>query len=143
MVKVHKLTENMFFIKIVSGEELISLIKEALAHINKDFGIIFGLGALKEARIGYFKGNKYHAVHIKAEEECVLEVGMLHGNFVRGFNGLYYPHLHIITSKIDGTVYSGHVLDGCIAHPFLEVFINTLPASVDVIKEFSHRWSLS
>lgn len=143
MVKVHKLTKNMFFVKIVSGEELISSIKKALTHINKDFGIIFGLGALKEAKIGYFKSGKYHVVHVKAEGEYVLEVGILHGNFVRGFNGLYYPHLHVVLSKVDGKVYSGHVLNGCIVQPFLDVFINTLPAGVDVIKEFSHRWSSS
>ena len=139
MVKVYKLTENMFFIKMVSGEELISSLKKALTIIDKSFGIIFGLGALKKANIGYFRANKYHVVSVKAKNN-VLEVGILNGNFVKGPDGLYYPHLHIVIGEFNGETYSGHVLEGCIVHPLLEIFVNTLPATADVIKEFSHRW---
>ncbi len=141
MSRLFSLTESIYYVKLLKGEDLLKELRKLLPQTGLELGFITGIGGLERAKIGIFKGNGYDEVIIEALKGHVLEAASLIGNFVRAPNGEYYPHLHAVIARSKGEVYAGHVLEGCIVDPFLEIFIYALPGKTDVISEFKHRWT--
>ena len=141
MGAVFQLSDNVFYVKLEKGEDVLESIRNLLPKTEFEIGFITGIGGLERARVGIFRGKDYDEVAVEPLEGHVLEVASLQGNFVKSPSGEYYPHLHIVVVKHSREVYGGHVLRGCIVNPFLEIFVYALPGKANVIAEFRHRWS--
>ncbi len=141
MEAIFRLAENVFYIKLGKGVDLLESLKDLLSKTGFEIGYITGIGGLEKAKIGIFRGTGYDEIHVEPLENHVLEVASLQGNFVKSPSGEYFPHLHIVIARSEKEVYGGHVLKGCIVNPFLEVFVHAFPGKANVIAEFKHRWS--
>jgi len=137
-----QLSDNVFFIKLGKGEDILESLKKLLPKTGFEIGFVTGIGGLEKARIGVFRGDSYDEITVEPLEGHVLEVASLQGNFAKSPSGEYYPHLHIVVVKYEREVYGGHVLKGCIVNPFLEIFVHAFPGKANVIAEFKHRWSI-
>lgn len=140
MSNIYKVSENLYFAKILSGEDLLLALKNIAKKANVDIGFVQGIGALAKAKIGIYKEGEYEQIEIKPLKNRVLEVASLQGNIVKGGDGKYYPHVHIVLGRSKGETYAGHVLKGCIVQPFIEMFLYGGTLKANLIREFNHRW---
>ncbi len=95
------------------GQDIVKSLKEILIghHINS--GVISAIGAVSEARIGFFNPDtkKYEERHFNEQ----MEVLSLLGN-VSIKDQEIFPHLHILLSRRDYSVVGGHLYEGTIVY---------------------------
>ncbi len=103
MIKVE--SENELMVKLEDGEDLL----KELANLGIDSGLVWGIGMLREVRLGYWNGSGYEEHRIDEP----LELLSLQGNLSRK-EGKPFPHCHVVLSKQDGTVAGGHLLAGTV-----------------------------
>ncbi|PWI46364.1 hypothetical protein CEE45_17245 [Candidatus Heimdallarchaeota archaeon B3_Heim] len=96
-----------FLIRLLKGEDLLlSLQKFCEKHPDIGAGSIYGIGAVSQAKYGFFNGEKY----LESILEENLEVLSIIGNIAEN----QIVHLHGIFGRVDGTCVGGHILPGCI-----------------------------
>jgi len=83
------------------------------------------LGALSSARLGIFEYGKYEYV----DHEGALEIAAGVGN-VSVKEGKPFVHCHLMLSDHKGTVFGGHLMEGCIVHPTAEIHLQVLKGEV-------------
>lgn len=102
-------------IKVESGDELMVKLKDGedllkeLANLGIDSGLVWGIGMLREVRLGYWNGSQYEEHRI----EEPMELLSLQGNLSRK-EGKPFPHCHVVLSKQGGSVVGGHLLAGTV-----------------------------
>jgi len=104
-------------VKLEEGEDLL----EKLAELGIDSGIVWGIGMLRGARLGYWTGSGYEE-HLIEEPAELLS---LQCNLSRK-DGKPFPHCHAVLSRRDGTVAGGHLLAATV-HNVNELYIKRLP----------------
>jgi predicted DNA-binding protein with PD1-like motif len=116
----------MIMLKVQAGDDLIvkledgeDLLKE-LAGLGVEAGLVWGIGMVREARLGYWNGSEYEE-HRIAEP---VELLSLHCNLSLK-DGKPFPHCHAVLSKRDGTVAGGHLLAATV-HNVNELYIRKL-----------------
>ncbi|MFQ6088780.1 MAG: PPC domain-containing DNA-binding protein [Candidatus Methanofastidiosia archaeon] len=118
----HRAFEKGYVLKLESGEDILDVISEFLKKNGVKSTVIFGIGAVSEARIGFFDGTEYRVTELNEN----LEVLSLLGN-VSLKEEEPLPHLHITLADSEGRAFGGHLFKGCIVSATLEVFILELP----------------
>ena len=88
---------------------------QATLELAKDAGIKVGrftaIGALKNAKIGYYNQDKQVYQHIVIGEHCELAACI--GN-VSLKDGEVFVHAHVVLSDDAGSTVAGHLLNGII-----------------------------
>jgi len=107
-----KKVQNGFLIRLVKGEEIIAALSVFVEQQKIPGGFVFGLGAFKNATLGYFDSTKkeYLKNHFKED----MEFGSLTGS-VSYFEGKPFIHAHVAASGPDSKAYFGHLFSATIS----------------------------
>lgn len=108
----YKKVQNGFLIRLVKGEEIIATLSALVEEQEIPGGFVFGLGAFKDATLGYFDSAKkeYLKNHFKED----MEFGSLTGS-VSYFEGKPFVHAHVVASGPDAKAYFGHLFSATIS----------------------------
>jgi len=134
---------RILFVQALQGSRLPQAIDEALEAQEVGFAIIAGIGGLRWARIAVFspEENRYYPVDVEAEPGRVLELASLQGNSVKGPDGSYYTHLHVVLARKPGEVYAGHLIEAEV-DPFAEITVYEAVGSIEEARNLlKHRWA--
>lgn len=114
-------------VKLEDGADLL----EELAGLGVEAGLVWGIGMVRKARLGYWNGSEYEE-HKLAEPAELLS---LHCNLSLK-EGKPFPHCHVVIGRRDGTVAGGHLL-GATVHNVNELYIKRLGLRLERRKEES------
>jgi predicted DNA-binding protein with PD1-like motif len=114
---------KMHLIRLYKGEDIIESLQK-FCQQNPDIGAgtIRGIGAVSEAKVGFFNGKEY--VENTFSEN--LEILSLQGNIAEN----QVVHLHGVFGKLDGSCVGGHIFPGCIVSVTCEIQIFVAEPSV-------------
>ncbi len=103
-----------FIIKLDSGEEVVSTLEKICGRASVVSGaIVWGIGMLKNAEIGYLKGREYVKMTVKQNAEVVS----FHGSIADSTPKF---HIHVSVALEDHSVVGGHLFQG-IVDPMMEI----------------------
>ena len=103
--------KNIIFLRLFPDEEVNKKIKEACKkHDVKTAVVLSGIGQLKKAKLGYFKGKGDYSPE---EYEKPLEILSLTGNICKEKDE-YLLHLHIVLGNEKKNAVGGHFIEGTI-----------------------------
>lgn len=127
--------EKCHLLRLDYGKNLVDQLSSFLEKEGIKTAYVSGIGAVKNAEIGYYDQEKKEYVKRRIEEE--LEILSLSGN-VSLKDGRPYPHIHVVLGK-DGNVYAGHLFS---AEVFAcEIFLLVLDGEAPV-REFDGQTGL-
>lgn len=128
---------NKYILRIDKGEEIVETLKAFCIKQQIKLGSISGIGATKNATIGFFEtGTKtYH----KKDFSQDMEIAPLTGN-VTTMNGETYLHLHVNLGDKQHKSWAGHLNRAVISATF-EAVINVIDGELD--REFSEEIGLN
>jgi hypothetical protein len=107
------------------GEDLLTALTSFVEKENITSASLQVLGALKRARLGIFENGKYEYI----DHEGALEIASGVGN-VSVKEGKPFVHCHLMLSDHKGTVFGGHLMEGCIVNPTAEIHLQVLEGEV-------------
>jgi hypothetical protein len=107
------------------GEDLLTALTSFVEKENITSASLQVLGALKRARLGIFENGKYEYI----DHEGALEIASGVGN-VSVKEGKPFVHCHLMLSDHKGTVFGGHLMEGCIVNPTAEIHLQVLAGEV-------------
>jgi uncharacterized protein len=113
---------KMFMGKLAHGADLLEEITEICIEQNICLGRIEALGAVQNARLGYY--NQQDHVYHFFDLDQTLEITNLIGN-ISIKDGVPIVHAHVTLSDKDGHAYGGHLAPGTIVFA-CEVVIQAL-----------------
>jgi uncharacterized protein len=118
--------EKTFAVVFAKGDEVLSGLTEFAARENLTAGYFTAIGALQQARFGWFDRARkaYRDIPIKEQVELVSLIGN-----VSRVNGAPQIHAHGAVGFRDGQMRGGHLLEA-IAWPTLELFFTACPATL-------------
>lgn len=97
------------FVSLERGEDLLGGLDRAVKELGLKAGTLQVIGALEEARLGYFD----------QEAKEYREIGTGHVEIASGLgnvslrDGEPFIHLHLVVSGPDGAAQGGHAMQGC------------------------------
>ena len=103
--------KDAFMIRLIKGEEIISTLSSFVQQQNIPGGFVFGLGAFKQATLGYFDSEKKEYIKSSFEED--MEFGSLTGS-ISYVDGKPFVHAHVVASGADCRAYFGHLFSATI-----------------------------
>ena len=104
-----KENKNIIFIRLFPEESVNKQLTEACKKHNiKTAVVISGIGQLKNAQLGYFKGKGDYS---PKTFDRPLEILSLTGNILRQEDE-YLPHLHAVLGDENKNTVGGHFIDG-------------------------------
>ena len=104
--------QNGFMLRLIKGEEVISSLSSFVEEQKIQGGFVFGLGAFKDATLGYFDSAKKEYVKNFFQED--LEFGSLTAS-VSYFDGKPFVHAHVVAGGPDVKAYFGHLFSAAIS----------------------------
>ena len=107
-----KRIQNGFLLRLIKGEEVISSLSSFVEEQNILGGFVFGLGAFKDATLGYFDSDKKE--YIKKFFQQDLEFGNLTGSISR-FEDKPFLHAHVVAGGSDVKAFCGHLFSATIS----------------------------
>lgn len=107
-----KKIQNGFMLRLVKGEEVISSLSSFVEKQKILGGFVFGLGAFKDATLGYFDSAKKEYVKNFFEQD--MEFGSLTGS-VSYIEGKPFVHAHVVAGGADAKAYFGHLFSATIS----------------------------
>jgi predicted DNA-binding protein with PD1-like motif len=107
-----KKTQNGIMLRLEKGEEIISSLSSCGEEQKISGGFVFGLGALKDATLGYFDAAKKEYVRNSFGED--MEFGSLTGS-ISYVEGKPFIHAHVVVSGPDSEAYFGHLFSATIS----------------------------
>ncbi|MCS7286779.1 MAG: DNA-binding protein [Anaerolineae bacterium] len=109
---------DVIIIKLDSGEEIFSSLKQWAAEQQVFSGTFYAIGALARAVLGYFdpKTRDYLKIPVESQTEVVCMLG----NLAIGEDRAPIFHIHVILSFPDGRTVGGHLFEG-VVNPTLEI----------------------
>jgi predicted DNA-binding protein with PD1-like motif len=116
--------EKTFAVVMNDGDEVMA----NLASFAKEHGLagshFTGIGALREAMLGYFDWEKKDYKSIPVQEQ--VEVLSLVGDITLTENGDSKVHAHIVLGRESGAAIGGHLLEARV-RPTLELIVTESP----------------
>lgn len=103
---------NGFMLRLMKGEEIIGTISSFVQKQNISGGFVFGLGAFKQATLGYFDAEKKEYVKTSFKED--MEFGSFTGS-ISYVEGKPFVHAHVVASGADCKAYFGHLFSATIS----------------------------
>ena len=129
-VYVFRLEEGMDLLK-----EIVRIAKEK--HIGS--GMLMAIGALKGARFGFYTGGK--DVYKYMELDKHLELLSCVGNIALK-DGETLVHAHIVLGDEEGRTYGGHLMEGTMVSPTVELHILKI-GNLSLTRHFDGRTGLN
>jgi predicted DNA-binding protein with PD1-like motif len=129
--------EKTYAVIFAKGDEVLSGLTEFARRESLTAGFFTAIGALQQARFGWFDRTRKAYRHIPINEQ--VELISLIGN-VGLVNGAPQIHAHGAVGFSDGQMRGGHLLQA-IAWPTLELFFTAFPATL--IKKHDAETDLS
>ncbi len=119
--------EGRFLVRLEAGEEAITALRSWAAEQKVGFAVLWAIGAMRRATLGYFDTTAARYQPIPVEEQ--VEVLSITGNVALGEDGTPIVHAHAILGRSDGSTVGGHLIEGHV-FPMLEVVVQVLPEPV-------------
>jgi predicted DNA-binding protein with PD1-like motif len=107
-----KKTQNGFMVRLIKGEEVIASLSSFVEEQKIPGGFLFGLGAFKDATLGYFDSEKKEYVKNFFKED--MEFGSLTAS-ISYVEGKPFVHAHVAASGPDAKAYFGHLFSATIS----------------------------
>ncbi len=107
-----KKIQNGFLLRLIKGEEVISSLSSFVEDQKILGGFVLGLGAFKEATLGYFDSAKKEYVKNFFKED--MEFGSLTGS-ISYVEGKPFVHAHVVAGGPDAKAYFGHLFSATIS----------------------------
>ena len=107
-----KKTKNGFMLRLVKDEEVISSLSSFVEEQEIPGGFVFGLGAFRDATLGYFDSEKKEYVKNFFKDD--MEFGSLTGS-VSYFEGKPFVHAHVVAGGPDARAFFGHLFSATIS----------------------------
>lgn len=104
--------ENAFMVRLIKGEEVIAALTSFVEQQKIPGGFVFGLGAFKDATLGYFDSAKKEYVKNHFAED--LEFGSLTGS-ISYVEGKPFIHAHVVAGGADSKAFFGHLFSATIS----------------------------
>ncbi len=121
------------FLRLEDGEDLLG----SLAELGVEAGLAWGIGMLREVRLGYWTGSGYEEHRLDEPAELLS----LQCNFSLK-EGKPFPHCHAVLSRRDGAVLGGHLLAATV-HAGNEIYVRRLSGiALERVQEPSGLWGL-
>jgi predicted DNA-binding protein with PD1-like motif len=105
-------TKNGFLIRLIKGEEIISSLSGFVEEQKILGGFIFGLGAFRNATLGYFDSAKKEYVKNSFEDD--MEFGSLNAS-ISYVEGKPFIHAHVVAAGSDAKACFGHLFSATIS----------------------------
>ena len=114
-----KRVDGGFLVRLHRGEELISSLAELMRQQEIGCGAVTGLGAVAEARLGFYQlsTKSYLERRMEGEFEAVGLTGTLSWH-----DGEPFPHVHLLLTDADFQATGGHCFEA-IASATLELYV--------------------
>ena len=128
---------RIFFSRIFEDEDLLKAIKSRVEESKIKAGLLFLIGSLKEACLGFYEEGEYKKVEIKKP----LEIASCIGNISLKENGELVIHAHMVVSDKNGNAYGGHLLEGCKVAATAELMLIEA-LEVDLRRKFEDKYGL-
>ncbi len=111
---------RLIIAKLEKGDDIYKSLSKIVLDNDIKTGVLWMIGAVAKARIGYFnEESRKYEVH-EINEPC--EISGVSGN-ISLKNGKPFVHAHIHVSDKTGKTYGGHLLEGNIISVTGELFI--------------------
>ena len=104
--------ENAFMVRLMKGEEVIATLASFVEREKIPGGFVFGLGAFKDATLGYFDSAKKE--YVKNHFSKDLEFGSLTGS-ISYVEGKPFIHAHVVAGGADSRAFFGHLFSATIS----------------------------
>ena len=98
-----------FMGRLAPGQDLLKALEGLCAAHDVTFGFIKGIGAVRNAVIGYFDQDAGRYIENRIDHP--LEIVALNAN-VSMRDGEPFVHAHIALGDRDGRLYGGHLMEG-------------------------------
>lgn len=119
--------DGRFLIRLEAGEEAMASLRSWAAEQKVGFAVVWAIGAMRRATLGYF--DTAAAVYRQIPVEEQVEVLSLTGNVALGEDGAPIVHAHAVLGRPDGSTVGGHLIEGHV-FPMLEVVARVFPEPV-------------
>lgn len=103
--------KNIFQGKLFKGVEIVDGLTKFLKEKSISAGLISGIGAVMNARIGYYDQSEKKYISQQFNEP--MEILSLKGN-ISLRDGEPFAHLHVVLSKSDFTCIGGHLFEATV-----------------------------
>lgn len=102
----YKKSNNLYFVRVDKGEEVLSKLKEVCEKENITLGKIEGLGATNKLTVGLFDIQEkfYHKTTLTGPMEITSFIGNISTS-----NGKIYLHCHINVCNKNMQIFGGHL----------------------------------
>lgn len=121
-----KRLHDTYVLKLERGEKVLETIARFVGESGVEAGLLSGIGAVRDATLGYFDPQAREYVTETFEES--MEVASLAGNVGR-LEGKPILHVHATLAGRDHTTRAGHLFSAVVSAT-LEVFITALPGEI-------------
>jgi predicted DNA-binding protein with PD1-like motif len=105
-------TQNGFIVRLMKGEEVISSLSSFVEEQKILGGFVFGLGAFRDATLGYFDSARKEYVKNFFKED--MEFGSLTGS-ISYVEGKPFVHAHVVAGGPDAKAFFGHLFSATIS----------------------------
>lgn len=110
---------QIFFSRILEGEDLAEVIKKRIEESGIKAGIFILIGSLKNVIIGYYTEGQYSRIELVGP----LEIASCMGNIAVDKKGELIVHPHVVVSNEKGEAFGGHLMKGSIVGVTAELVI--------------------
>ena len=129
--------EDRYQVRFEGGESVVEPLLGWIASEQIRFATMFGIGAVRSARISYWNAQTREYEPHELDEQ--LEIVSFIGN-VTIKEGAPFLHIHVTLGRSDLSIVGGHLND-LVVHPNLEVTVLPEPTEVRrVIDDASGLW---
>ena len=128
---------RIIFSRIFEDEDLLEGIKKRVKESKIKAGLLFLIGSLKEACLGFYEECEYKRIEVKKP----LEIASCMGNISVKENGELIIHAHMVVSDKSGNAYGGHLLKGCKVAATAELMLIEA-LEVDLKRKFEDKYRL-
>ncbi|MGB9714356.1 MAG: PPC domain-containing DNA-binding protein [Candidatus Bathyarchaeales archaeon] len=97
---------KIHFFRLFEDEDLVEAIRERAEKNGVNAGILFVIGTLKDAVLGYYLKGEYK--YIRLDEP--LEIASCMGNIALDEDSKLVVHAHIVVSNEKGEAFGGHLM---------------------------------
>lgn len=120
-------TPKQYMIKIYAGTEVIGVLADFVRKNKIGSGSLIGLGAVRDATMGWFHSDtkKYTKITFPEELEFVGATGT-----IAWLGGDPSIHMHVVLGDKEGKTYAGHFFSGVVAVT-VEFIITASPVRVE------------
>ncbi len=124
-------TADSYLLRLDTDEDIVGAITRFADDRRIDSGVVWGIGSVHDAVLGYFDRASQQYLRRTIETDC--EIVSLTGNIALK-EGKAFPHIHVTLGTRDFQALAGHLFEGKVAAT-CELFVRVLPGIVQRKKD--------